>query len=75
MEAVKRAKPVQKKIVHNILPVLFANTDAFSIRRVKELTVGEYLSSWLLFWRHFHTSLSAKIKRITHWHTPCVFPQ
>jgi hypothetical protein len=35
MEAVKRAKPVQKKIVHNILPVLFANTDAFSIRRVK----------------------------------------
>jgi hypothetical protein len=37
MEAVKRAKPVQKKIVHNIFPVLFANTDAFSIRRVKEL--------------------------------------
>jgi hypothetical protein len=44
MEAVKRAKPVQKKIVHNILPVLGANTGAFSIRRVKELTVGEYLS-------------------------------
>jgi hypothetical protein len=73
MEAVKRAKPVQKKIVHNILPVLFANTDAFSIRRVKELTVGEYLSSWLLLWRHFHTSFSAKATRIIRWHTPCDF--
>jgi hypothetical protein len=28
--------------------------------RVKKLAVGEYLSSWLILWRHFHTSLSAK---------------
>jgi hypothetical protein len=60
MAAVKRAKPVQKKIVHNILPVLFTNPDAFSIRRVREFTVREYLSSYSLLWRHFHTSLSAK---------------
>ena len=33
MEGVKRAKSVQKKIVHNILSVLFANSDAFSIGR------------------------------------------
>jgi hypothetical protein len=44
MEGVKRAKSVQKKIVHNILSVLFANSDAFSIGRVEELTVWEYLS-------------------------------
>jgi hypothetical protein len=31
MEAVKRAKPVQKKIVHNILPVLFATQMLFQL--------------------------------------------
>jgi len=33
MEGVKRAKSVQKKIVHNILSVLFANSDAFDWTR------------------------------------------
>ena len=40
MEGVKRAKSVQKKIVHNILSVLFANSDAFSIGRVENSLSG-----------------------------------
>jgi hypothetical protein len=41
MEAVKRAKPLQKKIVRNILPI--RQYRYFLIRRLEELTVGKYL--------------------------------
>ena len=69
MEAVKRAKPLQKKIVHNILPVFFANT-------VKGLSVGEYLSPGCLLLAHleaFSYIALCKIIRITRWHIPCEF--
>ena len=72
MEGVKRAKSVQKKIVHNILSVLFANSDAFPIGRGTHCL--RISLSWFGPLEAFSYMALDILTEIADWHTPCVFP-
>jgi hypothetical protein len=70
MEAVKRAKPVQKRL---FITVLFANTDAFQLESKETCCrrISLFLADPL---EAFSYIALCKINRIIHWHTPCDFP-
>jgi len=74
MEGVKRAKSVQKKIVHNIFLSFSPTQMLFQLD--EELTVWEYLSAGCFLLAHleaFSYIALCKVIRITRWHIPCDF--